>query len=121
MGYPIFITTDLAQPNALKECYSAIPQSTVACITRRAVTLTQEYIEKENLDWDILQDNHDSFVVQCPENEFMKCHEIMKLYLNYEMKSPVDNASFSMQSEGATGKNWSSYHPDKNPEGLKEV
>jgi len=121
LGYPIIITSDLTQQNALKECYSAVPQSTVACITRNAVIQTQEYIESNKLDWDILQDNHDSYVVQCPVGQEITCQRIMKSFLNVEMKSPVDGESFTMQSEGASGFNWAPYHEIKNPEGLKEI
>ena len=121
LGYPIIFTGDLDQPNAIKECFSSIPQSTVACITRRAVTKMQQYIEAERKDWDILQDNHDSFVVQCKQEEHMECHSIMKSFLNYRMKSPFDGEGFNMQSEGATGKNWAPYNSTTNPDGLQEV
>ena len=121
LGYPIIFTGDLDQPNAIKECFSSIPQSTVACITRRAVTKMQQYIEAEGKDWDILQDNHDSFVVQCKHEEHLECHSVMKGFLNYRMKSPFDGEEFNMQSEGATGKNWSPYNKDTNPDGLQEV
>ena len=121
LGYPIYFTGDLEQHNAVKEMYSAAPQSTVACITRLAYTKLQNFIEEMKLDWDILADTHDSYLVQCPENEAITCAKLMKEFIEIEMTSPVDGAKFKMKSEASIGKNWSGYKENTNPEGLKEV
>ena len=100
-----------------------MPQSTVGMITRIAVTQMQEFIETTGVHWDILQDNHDSYLVQCPVEESEQCQKIMKQFIEPELTSPRGE-KFKMKSEGASGFNWAPFdpkHPEKNPRGLKEV
>jgi hypothetical protein len=80
----------------------------------------QEYIEVTDFDWDLLQNNHDSFVVQSPESEAEMCQKIMKDLINIELDNGRGE-KFRMKSEGQTGRNWGPWDEQKNPEGLKEV
>lgn len=118
-GHPWYMSDDL-NARGEKEWYAFVPQSTVGCITHRAITLMQRYIEQENREWDILQNNHDSYLVQSPISEAEECQWKMKEYLNCTLTSP-SGEEFQMKSEGQTGYNWAPYKPIKNEEGLKAV
>lgn len=123
LGDPIYFSGDLEAGTVVKEFLSAIAQSTVGCITRRAYTQMQNFIEDAGMPWDMLQDNHDSFLMQFPddsENEKLVI-DISRQFLEVEMTSPKDGTVFNMRSEAATGYNWAPHDKDKNPEGLQEV
>lgn len=120
LGHPIRFTGQLKSENDIKEALSAVPQSTVACITHRAVTEMQSFVEQVNYDWDFLNNNHDSFLEQCPENEWEECQKVMKQFLNMELEN-FRGEKFTMKSEGGTGMNWGPYDEHKNLDGLKEV
>lgn len=119
-GHPRYFGGDITQEQESKDWYAFVPQSTVAMITRIAVPKMQSFIESTHVNWDILQDNHDSFVVQCPVGEELDCQKIMKQFIEPELTSPRGE-KFRMKSEGASGYNWAPYDEKKNPEGLKEV
>lgn len=119
-GNPIYFSGDSESTTEQKEWYAAIAQSTVGIITRLAVTNNQRYIEEHSLKWDILQDNHDSYVIQTPIDEHLECHRIMKEFIEPELTSPRGE-KFRMRSEGASGFNWSPYSEKYNLEGLKNV
>jgi hypothetical protein len=118
--------TGVLNDSTIKEALAFIPQSTVGCITGKAVVDTQKYIEENNKDWDILADTHDSFLVQCPVGDEQECSSIMKQHLNQTLKSP-NGETFTMKSEGQAGFNWAptKYDNDgkiiKNEYGLKEL
>lgn len=124
LGEPIHITGvrhgDQAK-SYWKEWYSAIPQSSVAMITRRAVIRMQEFIDSTGVDWDILPgDTHDSFLVQSPENEYEQCQKVMKEFIEPKLTN-FKGEEFQMKSAGASGYNWSKYHKVDNIHGLKKV
>jgi hypothetical protein len=120
-GNPIQFTGSLDYENTIKEGYSAIPQSTVACITNLAFIKMQNFIEDSGVDWDLLGNCHDSFVVQCPDSkeEIDSCQRVMKQFIEPKLVSPRGE-EFSMKGEGSVGRNWAPFHETKNPEGLKE-
>lgn len=128
LGDPIYFSGDVDDERAVKEFYSSVPQSTVGQITRMAFVAIQEFIELTKIDWDIMQDNHDSILVQCPdsEDEVTQCHKIMKQYIEPTLHNNRGEM-FNMRSEGASGYNWSPCKLDKdgnvksNPEGLRAV
>jgi len=118
-GFP-FQMTDYLSEEAYKELYAWIPQSTVGSITNIAFTNLQNYIEDNNLDWDLLNNSHDSYLLQCPVDEKEHAHRKMKEFMEIKMISPVDGVEFNMKSETSCGLNWAPYNEKKNPEGLKE-
>lgn len=121
-GFPreFWFCTNDVPTHILNKAYSFPGQSTVACITRKAFIDTYNYIEKNNLDWDILEDTHDSFLTQCPIDEAKQCAKVMSDFINIELTSPVDGVKFRMKSESQSGLNWSPASND-NPDGLKEI
>lgn len=120
-GFPYQITNYNIMENTYKEYYAWSAQSTVGEITRIAFTGMQEHIWAQNLKWDILQDNHDSYLAQCPLPEVKQCSEKMRDNMNIELTSPIDGVKFRMKSECQIGFNWGGYKPEINDLGLREV
>ena len=123
-NFPFNITynTEKLSQNQLNELYSWIPQSTVACLNSHAYVLMQDYIEEHNKDWHILADTHDSITMEAPEGESEECAKKLKeFYESKELVSPVDKVTFRMSTECQIGKSWTSYDPEKAPEGMREV
>lgn len=118
-GYPRQFTRILTE-SARKEAYAHIPQSTVGCITHIAITRMYDYICKEKRDWDILNNCHDSMLVQAPIDEELECAKKMKEFMEQELTSPRGE-KFNMRSEVATGFNWSKWKEGKNEDGLREI
>lgn len=120
LGQPIQITSERTHDRAnYKEWYSAIPQSTVTTITKMAIIKMQSFIDDTKVDWDILNECHDSFLVQSPENEWEQCQKVMKEFIEPKLTN-FKGEEFQMKSEGATGKCWAKYSKD-NIDGLKGV
>ncbi len=120
-GYP-FKFTGYIDDNMVREAYAFVPQSTVGTITNIAITKMQDFIENNNKNWHILNNCHDSFLIECPDNniETKECISKMKEYLNMEFTSPIDGTKFKMSSNCKVGYNWSNYHETKNPNGMKD-
>lgn len=116
-GFPRYFGRELNN-KMFKEAYAYVPQSTVAIITAVAYTRLQEFIEANKLKWDLLSDCHDSYLCQCPIDEEKECRAKMLEF----MQQPLigrDGVKFNMRAEAQSGFNWSPYHPDKNPKGMK--
>lgn len=120
-GHPYTITTYETLESEWKELYAWIPQSTVGEITNIAYYKLQEHIEAHGLQWDLLANTHDSYMCQCPIGEEVECAKVMQSFINQEFTSPFDGTKFTMKSEAVAGYNWSPYHKEKNPKGLKEL
>lgn len=120
-GHPYCISSYVIQESDLKEFYAWIPQSTVGEITNIAYANLQQFIEENNLAWDLLGNCHDSYLAQCPIGEESECAKTMQSFINQSFKSPFDGAEFSMKSEAQAGFNWGVYHEKKNPNGLREI
>jgi len=119
-NHPYRITEYLSD-KILKELYAWVPQSTVGTITNIAYTKMYHYIRIKKLNWMLLANTHDSYLLQCPPDESLDCAKKAQEFLNVTLKSPVDGASFTMKSEAQVGYNWGPYHETKNPEGLREI
>lgn len=106
--YPRYFYTPV-DTNNLKEALAFIPQSTVGCITHIALTKLQLYIESNNLDWDILNNCHDSYLVQCPKGEEVECCKQMKFFMEQHLTN-FRKEEFQMKSETSVGFNWGEMH-----------
>ena len=104
-----------------KEAYAFIPQSTVGSITNIGIIELQEQIEQEGLDIDILQNGHDSILIECNDNdvEVADAANRLKTVFGRELVSPKGE-KFKMGVEVSTGYNWGGWHETKNPRGLQE-
>lgn len=108
-----------------KQAYAFKPQSTVGTITNIAYTNLQNYIEDNNLDWDLLINKHDSYLVQCRREEAKECAIKMKEFMNQKLVSSRGE-TFYMKSEAQCGLNWAPFDKDtkpkpKNPMGLGSI
>lgn len=103
-----------------KEAYAFIPQSTVGCITNLAVIEMQKWIDANLSSAIILNNCHDSYLVQAPTEKITEVARKMKEFIEIEMVAPRGE-KFRMRSEASVGTNWGPYHEKKNPNGLKEV
>lgn len=117
-GHPYTITDYHLEDSTMKEYIAWVPQSTVGEITRIAFSALQEYIEQEKKPWDILQDNHDSYMQQFPLTHVRDAVKKQQEYMNQKLQSPVDGAIFYMKSEVNIGFNWGS-QKQSNPLGLQ--
>lgn len=120
-GHPYEIIRGELRESDWKELYAWIPQSTVGEITNIAYVAMQNFIEEQNLDWSLLANTHDSYLLQCPIVEVADCARQGKIFMEQSFVSPVDGTPFSMRSEAAVGFNWSPYKKEKNELGLKEI
>jgi DNA polymerase I-like protein with 3'-5' exonuclease and polymerase domains len=105
------------------EANSFIPQSTVGTITNIAFTELQTWIEENQPEvegWDLLNNCHDSYLMQVPIGEGMFAANIMKHFLEKDLVAP-DGTRFKMKSEASIGMNWGKYSDKSNPEGLREI
>lgn len=103
-----------------REAYAFIPQATVAIITAQAITKMQNWIEDTGVNWDVLNDKHDSMLTECPDDEALACAQKSREFMEQEMTSHRGE-KLKMGSGVSIGKNWRAYDEKKNPEGLKEV
>jgi hypothetical protein len=103
-----------------REATAWVPQSTVGTITNKAFADNQCYIEANKLEWDLLNNKHDSILCQAPESESLECARLLSTSLEQELVSPRGER-FKMKSEVSIGKNWGKYDEVKNPEGMKEI
>lgn len=120
-GHPYIITQPFILESAWKELYAWVPQSTVGEITNIAYSKLQRYIWDAGVEWDLLANTHDSYLVQCPIGEERKCALVMQEFMGQEFTSPIDGVKFRMKSEAQAGYNWAPAKKDKNMEGLKEI
>lgn len=102
----------------IREAISFIPQSTVACITHRAIVKTQRYIEENNLDWHVLNNKHDSYLLETPDSEIKDAAKFMISSLGVTIRGR--DCEFTMRSEVKAGKNWKDFSKD-NPLGMTKV
>lgn len=120
-GYPIHIqVADKTGDQDYKKWHALVPQGTVALITRKAFRDMYYFIKAERLQWDIIQDNHDSYLIQAPESEVLECAKKAKEFMEQELHAPRGEV-FRMRAEVQTGYNWGPYKKDKNPDGMQEL
>lgn len=116
-GYPRYFDGPLSD-KFFREATSFIPQSTVAIISAKCVCNIQALICEENLDWDFLNEKHDSVLIQVPEEEVKYGAYVLKSFMEQDLVSPRGE-NFRMKAEVKVGYNWSDESED-NPNGMKE-
>lgn len=103
-----------------REAYSWIPQSTVGEITNNACCELQEYIENNRLDWNFINNKHDSLAVEVPEDEHLVAAALLKRLLEVPLVSSL-GVPYNMRSEVSIGRNLGKHDKDKNIDGMKEI
>ena len=118
-GFPRYFG-GLINEKLWREAYAFIPAATVAIITAQAITAMQNYIEDNQLNWHLLNDKHDSMLVEAPEQEIMECAKKSKEFMEQTLVSHKGE-TLQMGSGVCVGYNWNNYDSKKNPNGLKEI
>lgn len=118
-GFPRKLYTPLDKSNE-RQFLAYVPQSTVGVLTNLAIAEIYRFCKKEKLNWDILNNKHDSVLMQAPENEAVDCGKEISKIMSKELITPRGE-KFRMKVEVGIGKNWGKYSLDKNPEGMKET
>lgn len=104
-----------------RECIAFIPQSTVGELTNEAFCTLQDYIEDTQVYWDLLNNKHDSVLLQCPNSA--SDIQMAATQLDKSLAKTFTNfagESFTMKTEIKVGMNWSDWHETKNLQGMKE-
>ena len=94
----------------VREAYSWIPQSTVGIITSLAICELGEFIDANDLDWDILNDKHDSIMMQVPIAEKLDGARALHRALRRPLRSTT-GVDYFMEAEVSSGPNWNSMSP----------
>jgi len=97
--------TQAVEPSMYKEAFAFVPQSTVGCITNLAFTDLYNNQRIRELGADVLQNNHDSVLLQCDSRYAKEVASIACNALNREMLSP-QGEPFHMRSEAMIGPSW---------------
>ena len=103
-GYPRMFTQTI-EPSMYKEAYAFVPQSTVGTITNMAFTDLYNNPRIRELQADVLQNNHDSVLLQCSPEAAEEVKQLACEALNREMVSPFGE-TFTMRSEACVGNSW---------------
>lgn len=103
-GYPRMFTQPIEQ-SMYKEAYAFVPQSTVGTITNIAFTALYNNPRIRTLGADVIQNNHDSVLLQCAPEDAEEVSALACDALNVEMTSPFGE-KFRMRSSAEVGKSW---------------
>lgn len=118
-NYPRHFGQRIDESN-IKEAYAFIPQSTVGTITNIAFTGLSYCTRDVQPDWDVLNNKHDSILLQVPIGHQEAAKEVLRGFLGKELTSHRGE-KFTMGVEVKAGYNWGDYDKDANPKGLKEI
>lgn len=89
----------------VREAISWIPQSTVGCLTHKAYIETDDYITEHRRDWTLLNNKHDSYLMEVPDAEILEAGKFMQRCLKHTFTGR-DGVQFTMNSEVQAGKDW---------------
>lgn len=121
-GYPRKFHGAWSREDLFKIAYAFIPQSTVSMITLEAGNEIQERIDKKDSLIDgvnIFANVHDSIAGYAKEDNWVESVKSLVPHIERNLTN-FKGEKFQMRSGTSIGKNWSPYHPVKNPEGLRE-
>jgi len=105
-GYPRFFNGSLQDNNVIKDAYSWVPASTVACITHLAFIDLQKKIDNgELVGVAVEQNNHDSLLVECPRDRVDEVKPIVLAAMQREFTTEKGE-TFKMGADIGVGLNW---------------
>lgn len=102
-GYPC-VFTGYWDESLFKKAYAFKPQSTVGTITNIAVTEIQDKINVGTVDADILQNGHDSILLQTTMDKLSATVAVIRGAIERPLE--VEGVKFNMRSEVTVGENW---------------
>lgn len=111
-----------------KAAYASIPQSTVAdCINTglRSIYEDGDLVDKEGANIDLLAQIHDSILMQCPVpilsgGALSLDTVVRRVYNHCEPMLEYNGRQFKIATDSKFGLNWGDYHPENNPQGMRE-
>lgn len=106
-GFPRWFNGPLNE-KTFKDAYAQCPQSTVGCISNFAFVAVQKFIEDSGVNWDLLNNCHDSIMFQVPLDEVELAVKVAKAAMEMDLVAP-DGTPFKMKSEVSVGFNWSKF------------
>lgn len=117
-GFPRFFARQMTD-SYIRDAISWVPQSTVGTLTNIAMTELQDFIDTNKRNWIILNNKHDSLLVEGPSDEAGAIRATMCGFLEKELVSTL-GVKYKMGTEFQRGMNWGKCS-EKNPHGMKEV
>lgn len=120
-GYPRRFTR-LWNDALVRQGLAFVPQSTVGTITNIAYTELFHRIRKEKLPWTLLNNKHDSLLLEVPDTT--EHIEQGKAYCKQHMGRELVSSRgehYQMKVGLSIGHNWGHWDEKKNPNGLKEL
>lgn len=120
-GYPRHFGS-LWSTELLRDAYAFIPQSTVGTITNIAYTELHYRIRRESLPWQLLNNKHDSLLLQVPDTS--EHRDMAMAYCREHMGRELVSSRgehYRMKVGISIGYNWAKYDEKKNPQGMKEL
>lgn len=112
-------------PDLWKSAYAMLPQSTVVDSLNigMAKIYADSWLTKDN-DLEILAQVHDSLLLQIPRSvyESPRFKEVKDRVFEYVSPTIEYNSrQFKIATDMKVGLNWGIWHPERNPEGMREV
>lgn len=119
-GYPR-IFSELWNDAVARKGLAFVPQSTVATISNIAYTELFHRIKKEHLPWRLMNNKHDSLLIEAPDTTEHREQAIAysRQHLGRELTSSRGE-TYTMKVGISVGHNWAAYSPT-NPTGMKEI
>lgn len=120
-GYPR-VFTRLWNDALEREALAFVAQSTVGTITNLAYTEMFNRIRKERLPWTLLNNKHDSLLLEVPDTT--EHREQGMAYCKEHMGRRLTSSrgeEYRMKVGLSVGYNWGHYHEEHNKDGLKEL
>jgi len=110
-------------PDLWKAAYSMLPQSTVVDSLNLGMSkLYADYWLTVDMNIDLLAQVHDSILMQIPIENLRYMSVIMEMIYDYvspELK--YNNRTFKLATDSKLGLNWSGYHAEHNPTGMRDM
>ena len=97
------------------------PQSTVGVATILAGERFQNYIEQNQLAWNLLNCVHDSLLAEAPTDQAELCASALANCMRFEFTSPIDGWRCEIGVEKSVGANWGKWDEVENPNGMKVI
>lgn len=119
-GFPREFYYEKLTDKLLREAIAWRPQSTIGCLTNIAYCQGQTYVEDNDKDWDLLNNKHDSIMIQAPPKDRDEVIALLRKTLEVTFTNDKGE-TFKMGTEIKVGKNWGDWHEKDNPEGMKEI
>lgn len=114
-GYPRRFMRQLTD-GYIREAISWIPQSTVGVHTHIAL----DHCRRERPHYRACSNKHDSYAVMVREAEAEEAARYLPTTFSRHEFTARDGTIYTMASEVQIGCNWKPWHPDSNPDGMKE-